>query len=103
MDCFVLGRNAHFIRVINGRSLDEEYTPETVNAQELSRSQLIPTLKNQLLTLWICVADMHLEDPDSDAVFYILLRATEKFYGEFLRYSLFCNCLKNWTNMFGFC
>ncbi|XP_041376765.1 NEDD8-activating enzyme E1 regulatory subunit-like [Gigantopelta aegis] len=59
-------RNAAFLRVVRCRSLQEEYNNETANVQEIG---------------------MHLEDEEGDdVVFYVMLRAVDKFYEEFNRY-----------------
>lgn len=52
-------KNAAFLRVIHCKSLEEEYNPATLNVSELSAS---------------------LADPNSVMVYYILLRAADRFY-----------------------
>eukprot|EP01027_Heterolobosea_sp_BB2_P024009 GEZU01036124.1.p1 GENE.GEZU01036124.1~~GEZU01036124.1.p1 ORF type:complete len:551 (+),score=208.96 GEZU01036124.1:66-1655(+) len=52
-------KNAHNIRLVRYRSLEQEYTPETANTQEISAA---------------------LEDPMNTVVFYLLLRACDRFY-----------------------
>ncbi|GFR05999.1 NEDD8-activating enzyme E1 regulatory subunit [Trichonephila clavata] len=61
----VFCKNAHCLRVIRGRAIKNEYNPETSNIQSL-------------------IAD--LEHEDSDIIFYILLRAVDKFHSEYCRY-----------------
>ncbi|XP_064646486.1 NEDD8-activating enzyme E1 regulatory subunit-like isoform X2 [Lineus longissimus] len=59
-------KNAAFLRAIHFRSLSEEYTPQTAKVGDLG---------------------MNLEDTDnSDVVFYVLLRAVDRFYSEYNRY-----------------
>lgn len=52
-------KNAAFLRVIQCKSLEEEYNPNTLNVSEISAS---------------------LADPKSLMVYYILLRAADRFY-----------------------
>ncbi|GFT14238.1 NEDD8-activating enzyme E1 regulatory subunit [Nephila pilipes] len=61
----VFCKNAHCLRVLRGRSLMNEYNPETTNIRSL-------------------IAD--LEHEDSDIIFYVLLRAVEKFRFDYCRY-----------------
>ncbi|KAG8196579.1 hypothetical protein JTE90_014140 [Oedothorax gibbosus] len=61
----VFCKNAHCLRVLRGRSIEEEYNPKTSNVKNL-------------------VAD--LEHEDSDIIFYVLLRAADRFYHEYRRY-----------------
>ncbi|XP_065843401.1 NEDD8-activating enzyme E1 regulatory subunit-like [Oscarella lobularis] len=58
-------KNAHFLRVIRCRSLGEEYARETAKSQDI---------------------DMHLGDEDSDLVFYVVLRAADRFQSQENRY-----------------
>ncbi|XP_073257022.1 NEDD8-activating enzyme E1 regulatory subunit-like [Porites lutea] len=58
-------KNASFLRLIRGRSLAEEYRPSATKASELGG---------------------YLDDPDSDAVFYFLLKAVDRFYTQYHRY-----------------
>ncbi|XP_058942089.2 NEDD8-activating enzyme E1 regulatory subunit-like [Pocillopora verrucosa] len=58
-------KNAAFLRLIRGRSLAEESEPSLAKANELAG---------------------YLEDPDSDVVFYILLKAVDRFYSQYHRY-----------------
>lgn len=58
-------RNAHFLQVLRYRSLEEEYTPATARSQFLSET---------------------LQDPDDNAVFYLALRAVDRFYVKHGRY-----------------
>ncbi|CAL1290314.1 unnamed protein product [Larinioides sclopetarius] len=61
----VFCKNAHCLRVLHGRSIKNEYNPEKSNVQSL-------------------IAD--LEHEDSDIIFYVLLRAVDKFNSEYCRY-----------------
>jgi len=58
-------KNAAFLRLIRGRSLAEEYRPNTAKASELGS---------------------YLDDADSDVVFYFLLKAVDRFYTQYHRY-----------------
>ncbi|CAH3109156.1 unnamed protein product [Pocillopora meandrina] len=58
-------KNTAFLRLIRGRSLAEESEPSLAKANELAG---------------------YLEDPDSDVVFYILLKAVDRFYSQYHRY-----------------
>lgn len=59
-------KNAAFLRAIHFRSLSAEYTPQTAKVNELG---------------------MGIEDTDNcDTVFYVLLRAVDRFYSEYNRY-----------------
>ncbi|KAK3085260.1 hypothetical protein FSP39_000802 [Pinctada imbricata] len=58
-------KHAAFVRVLRCRRLHEEYNPKTANTQEIGS----------------CV-----EDEENDLVFYILLRAVDRFYEEYSRY-----------------
>lgn len=60
----VFCKNAHCLRVLRGRSLKEEYNPKTSNIQELIAN---------------------LEHEDGDILFYILLRAVDRFCSEYRR------------------
>lgn len=61
----VFCKNAHCLRVLRGRSIQDEYDPKTSNVKNL-------------------VAD--LEHEDSDIIFYVLLRAVDRFNAEYRRY-----------------
>jgi amyloid beta precursor protein binding protein 1 len=58
-------KNARFLKVVRYRSLEEEYTPETAKTSILSQQ---------------------LEMPDSNIVYYVLLRACDRFYATHSRY-----------------
>ncbi|XP_068750209.1 NEDD8-activating enzyme E1 regulatory subunit-like [Montipora capricornis] len=58
-------RNAAFLRLIRGRSLAEEYRPSAAKANDLGG---------------------YLDDPDSDVVYYFLLKAVDRFYTHYHRY-----------------
>ncbi|XP_031558271.1 NEDD8-activating enzyme E1 regulatory subunit-like [Actinia tenebrosa] len=58
-------RNAYFLQVVRCRSLAEEYNPSTANTTEIGSN---------------------LEDPDSDVVFYVLMRAVDQFYSQYHRF-----------------
>ncbi|KAK3737522.1 hypothetical protein QZH41_010636, partial [Actinostola sp. cb2023] len=58
-------RNASFLKVIRCRSIAEEYNASTANTSEIG---------------------CNLDDPDSDIVFYVLLRAADRFYSQYHRY-----------------
>ncbi|XP_077982561.1 NEDD8-activating enzyme E1 regulatory subunit-like [Glandiceps talaboti] len=58
-------KNAHFLRVVRCRSLNQEYNPEKAKSTDISS---------------------FLENPDSEIVFYILLRAVDRFYSQYSRY-----------------
>ncbi|ESO96926.1 hypothetical protein LOTGIDRAFT_231724 [Lottia gigantea] len=65
-DIHTFCRNSAFLRVIRCRSLEEEYNPQTANTPLLGQ---------------------HLEDEEeSDIIFYVLLRAVDKFYEKFNHY-----------------
>jgi len=64
-------RNAAFLRVLRYQSLSNEYSPEGVCADGDSSSSLVTQLEI---------------DPDSDAVFYPVLRAVAKFHSELNRF-----------------
>ncbi|GIX87298.1 NEDD8-activating enzyme E1 regulatory subunit [Caerostris extrusa] len=58
-------KNSHCLRVLHGRSIRDEYNPNASNTQSLIA---------------------HLEHEDSNIVFYVLLRAVDKFYSTYCRY-----------------
>ncbi|XP_078361000.1 NEDD8-activating enzyme E1 regulatory subunit-like [Oculina patagonica] len=58
-------KNASFLRLIRGRSLAEECEPSVATANELGG---------------------YLDDPDSNVVFYVLLKAVDRFYTQYHRY-----------------
>ncbi|PFX26195.1 NEDD8-activating enzyme E1 regulatory subunit-like [Stylophora pistillata] len=58
-------KNAAFLRLVRGRSLAEESEPSLAKANELAG---------------------YLEDPDSNVVFYILLKAVDRFYSQYHRH-----------------
>uniref|UniRef100_T1JKN5 NEDD8-activating enzyme E1 regulatory subunit n=1 Tax=Strigamia maritima TaxID=126957 RepID=T1JKN5_STRMM len=58
-------KNSAFLRVIKGRSVAEEYNTKTAKVQDIV---------------------MHLDNPDSEIVFYVLLRAVDRFHLEYSRY-----------------
>ncbi|KAK2186473.1 hypothetical protein NP493_199g06076 [Ridgeia piscesae] len=59
-------KNASFLQLIRCRSLAQEYDPATANHADIA---------------------MHLEDTDDDdLVFYILLRAVDRFYSQYSKY-----------------
>ncbi|XP_060084500.1 NEDD8-activating enzyme E1 regulatory subunit-like isoform X2 [Ylistrum balloti] len=60
-------KNAAFLRVVRCRSLEEEYNSATARSQEIESH----------------IAD---EDSDDEVVFYVLLRAVDRFYEEFNRF-----------------
>lgn len=61
----VFCKNAHCLRVLCGRSLKDEYNPKTSKVQDLI---------------------INLEHEDSDILFYVLLRAVDRFSSEYRRY-----------------
>lgn len=58
-------KNAAFLHVIRCRSIEQEYTPEKSRSSEIAS---------------------HLDNPDSEMVWYVLLRAVGRFYSEYNRY-----------------
>lgn len=64
-DVRVFCKNAHCLRVLHGRSLKDEYNAKTSNIQELTGN---------------------LEHGDSDILFYIVLRAVDRFRSLYERY-----------------
>ncbi|XP_072013879.1 NEDD8-activating enzyme E1 regulatory subunit-like [Amphiura filiformis] len=58
-------KNAHFLRVVRCRSLADEYATDTANVSDLA---------------------MNLENPDSEIVLYVLLRAVDRFHKQYNRY-----------------
>lgn len=59
-------KNASFLRVLRSRSLEEEYDVSSAKTADIA---------------------MHLEDTDDDElVFYVMLRAVDRFYTEYNRY-----------------
>lgn len=63
-------KNAFFVRAVRGRSLAEEYSAKSVKIQDIM---------------------MHLDNPDSEIVFYVLLRAVDRFFAEYGRYPGYYN------------
>ncbi|MGH0122760.1 UNVERIFIED_CONTAM: hypothetical protein FKN15_004342 [Acipenser sinensis] len=62
---FVGGKSSAFLRVVRCRSLAEEYSTETINKDEISSC---------------------MDNPDSEMVLYLMLRAVDKFYQQHGRY-----------------
>ncbi|XP_070575190.1 NEDD8-activating enzyme E1 regulatory subunit-like [Ptychodera flava] len=58
-------KNAHFVRVVRCRPLAQEYNPEKAKTADIATN---------------------LENPDNEIVFYILLRAVDRFYSQYSRY-----------------
>uniref|UniRef100_A0AAX7TQ91 NEDD8-activating enzyme E1 regulatory subunit n=1 Tax=Astatotilapia calliptera TaxID=8154 RepID=A0AAX7TQ91_ASTCA len=58
-------KNASFLRVVRCRSLAEEYSVDTVNKDEITSC---------------------MDSPDSEMVFYLMLRAVDRFYQQHSRY-----------------
>ncbi|XP_038070147.1 NEDD8-activating enzyme E1 regulatory subunit-like [Patiria miniata] len=58
-------KNAHFLRVVRCRSLAQEYTRDTCSSSDIAS---------------------HLENPDSEVVLYIMLRAADRFYNQYNRF-----------------
>ncbi|XP_076370539.1 nedd8-activating enzyme E1 regulatory subunit APP-BP1 isoform X2 [Tachypleus tridentatus] len=65
MDIKLFCKNTHNLQVVRGRSLAQEYNPKTMKFQDIV---------------------MHLNNPDSEMVFYVMLRAVDRFYTEFNRF-----------------
>uniref|UniRef100_A0A8C2W9L4 NEDD8-activating enzyme E1 regulatory subunit n=1 Tax=Cyclopterus lumpus TaxID=8103 RepID=A0A8C2W9L4_CYCLU len=63
--CRCLGKNSSFLRVVRCRSLAEEYSVDTVNKDEITSS---------------------MDNPDSEMVFYLMLRSVDRFYQQHSRY-----------------
>lgn len=63
-------KNSYSLRLVRGRSLEEEYHPKKAKVQDI--------LAN-------------LEHSDNDMVFYVLLRAVDRFYSEYNEYPGYCN------------
>uniref|UniRef100_A0A8B9F5L6 NEDD8-activating enzyme E1 regulatory subunit n=1 Tax=Amazona collaria TaxID=241587 RepID=A0A8B9F5L6_9PSIT len=62
--------NAAFLRVVRCRSLAEEYSLNTFNKDEIIS---------------------HMDNPDSEIVLYLMLRAVDRFYKQYGRYPGVCN------------
>uniref|UniRef100_A0A3Q3K6R9 NEDD8-activating enzyme E1 regulatory subunit n=1 Tax=Monopterus albus TaxID=43700 RepID=A0A3Q3K6R9_MONAL len=62
---FPLCKNASFLRVVRCRSLAEEYSVDSVNKDEITSC---------------------MDSPDSEMVFYLMLRAVDRFYQRHSRY-----------------
>uniref|UniRef100_A0A8C4ICU2 NEDD8-activating enzyme E1 regulatory subunit n=1 Tax=Dicentrarchus labrax TaxID=13489 RepID=A0A8C4ICU2_DICLA len=60
-----LNSNASFLRVVRCRSLAEEYSVDSVNKDEITSC---------------------MDNPDSEMVFYLMLRAVDRFYQQHSRY-----------------
>uniref|UniRef100_A0A8C7X309 NEDD8-activating enzyme E1 regulatory subunit n=1 Tax=Oryzias sinensis TaxID=183150 RepID=A0A8C7X309_9TELE len=58
-------KNASFLRVVRCRSLAEEYSVDSVNKDEIAS---------------------YMDNPDSEMVFYLMLRAVDRFYQQHSRY-----------------
>ncbi|XP_053173485.1 NEDD8-activating enzyme E1 regulatory subunit [Scomber japonicus] len=58
-------KNASFLRVVRCRSLAEEYSVDSVNKDEITSS---------------------MDNPDGEMVFYLMLRAVDRFYQQHSRY-----------------
>uniref|UniRef100_A0A673AA75 NEDD8-activating enzyme E1 regulatory subunit n=1 Tax=Sphaeramia orbicularis TaxID=375764 RepID=A0A673AA75_9TELE len=63
--CWCVGKNASFLRVVRCRSLAEEYNVDSVNKDEIASC---------------------MDNPDSEMVFYLMLRAVDRFYQQHSRY-----------------
>uniref|UniRef100_A0A3B5APZ1 NEDD8-activating enzyme E1 regulatory subunit n=1 Tax=Stegastes partitus TaxID=144197 RepID=A0A3B5APZ1_9TELE len=61
----VCSKNASFLRVVRCRSLAEEYSVDSVNKDEITS---------------------YMDNPDSEMVFYLMLRAIDRFYQQHSRY-----------------
>uniref|UniRef100_A0A3Q1GYM0 NEDD8-activating enzyme E1 regulatory subunit n=1 Tax=Acanthochromis polyacanthus TaxID=80966 RepID=A0A3Q1GYM0_9TELE len=61
----VCSKNASFLRVVRCRSLAEEYSVDSVNKDEITSC---------------------MDNPDSEMVFYLMLRAVDRFYQQHSRY-----------------
>uniref|UniRef100_A0A665XCC7 NEDD8-activating enzyme E1 regulatory subunit n=1 Tax=Echeneis naucrates TaxID=173247 RepID=A0A665XCC7_ECHNA len=59
------GKNASFLRVVRCRSLAEEYSVDSVNKDEITSC---------------------MDSPDSEMVFYLMLRAVDRFFQQHSRY-----------------
>ncbi|KAM8983083.1 NEDD8-activating enzyme E1 regulatory subunit isoform 1-T1 [Ara ararauna] len=66
----LLCSNAAFLRVVRCRSLAEEYSLNTFNKDEIIS---------------------HMDNPDSEIVLYLMLRAVDRFYKQYGRYPGVCN------------
>uniref|UniRef100_A0A672GW89 NEDD8-activating enzyme E1 regulatory subunit n=1 Tax=Salarias fasciatus TaxID=181472 RepID=A0A672GW89_SALFA len=64
-DLLLFCKNASFLRVVRCRSLAEEYGVDTVNKDEITS---------------------YMDNSDSEMVFYLILRAVERFYQQHSRY-----------------
>ncbi|EDO44524.1 predicted protein [Nematostella vectensis] len=58
-------KNAAFLKLVRCRSLQAEYDPSTSRTNEIGNA---------------------LDDPESDVMFYVLLRAVDRFYSQYHRY-----------------
>lgn len=61
----LLCKNCRYLRVVRGYPLVQEYNAKTAKVHEITK---------------------HLDNPESEMVFYVLLRAIDRFYGEYNRY-----------------
>ncbi|KAM7303617.1 NEDD8-activating enzyme E1 regulatory subunit [Ixodes scapularis] len=59
------GKNAHSLHLLRGRSIKQEHSPEEAKVHDI-------------LT--------NLDSPDSEMVYYVMLRAVDRFYNEYNRY-----------------
>ncbi|CAN7992646.1 unnamed protein product, partial [Ixodes hexagonus] len=64
-DVRLLCKNAHSLHLLRGRSLAQEHNPKEAKIHDI-------------LT--------NLDSPDSEMVYYVMLRAVDRFYGEYNRY-----------------
>lgn len=65
MDIKLFCKNSFFLRVVRCRSLAEEYSVDSVNKEEITSC---------------------MDNPDSEMVFYLMLRAVDRFYHQHSRY-----------------
>ncbi|XP_022100909.1 NEDD8-activating enzyme E1 regulatory subunit-like [Acanthaster planci] len=65
MEIKLFCKNTQFLRLVRCRSLAQEYTRDTCSASDIAS---------------------HLENPDSEVVLYVLLRAADRFYNQYNRF-----------------
>lgn len=106
--CWSLGKNASFLRVVRCRSLAEEYSVDSVNKDEIGKcgvvlfailcvGLLLDTSHPFSVTVRVtrihdsCVFSAScMDNPDSEMVFYLMLRAVDRFHQQHSRYPGVC-------------
>ena len=86
---FLSGKNAAFLRILDTRSLAEEYSNDSSSnnagngGSDGSGSTAVTQTAAEVLAP---VLEDTMDESDNAAVFYLMLRAVERFRGEFNRY-----------------